>query len=54
MEVKIKTGKDLVTVNCKCGECSLISSKQMMEFREQAEKFRDEPLPDVIVVSCNK
>lgn len=55
MEVRLKTPQgDTVIVTCRCGKCSLITSAQMQDFRRQAAKYGEKPLPDYMTVHCRE
>lgn len=54
MEVKIKnTLGDYVDVTCQCGNCSMITRKQMDDFKQQSIKYNGKQLPDNMTVICN-
>ena len=57
MEVKIKTNiggyEETVVLTCKCGKCSLLSTKQLADFRKKAAGFEGNELPAEMQVICN-
>lgn len=54
MTVQVKTPQgDYVEVTCRCGQCALITSAQMQEFRHIAHRYGNDPLPDTITVGCS-
>ena len=42
-----------VTATCKCGNCSLLSSKQLEYLREKVKSYEGKDSPEKLTVICN-
>lgn len=40
-------------VKCECGNCSLLSTKQLNDLREKASSYFGQDSPEIIIVICN-
>lgn len=51
----LKLGEEThkVKATCGCGECSLLSTKQLEDLREKVKGFQGKDSPEEIKVICN-
>ena len=45
--------KHIVRVKCNCGNCSLMSTKQLDDLRQKVKSFEGQDSPEIINVICN-